>query len=300
MARTPVTLGIVVLAGAGITMLWPTATLAAAADSERAELRDTTGEASAGLEAATSVASTALLRAVAEPEVRDRPDVVITGPAECIRQVSEPLRAGYTGALTFTCTSDIAALQSVADGRVDAAIVTVAFERALPDASLREFNLGDFVTVLVRHDENQVRDLTRTQLDELCRGRTRGWQDLGGRGSELRALSTFSGPVDEARALGVAQGLAAVRERGLSVAQVIARVQRDRAGLGVIAVRQVPDTLPCIAIDGVLPSATSFAAGSYPFGYRLRLVYRAEHRSAVAKLLTFLGSAEGQGVLGAR
>ena len=54
----------------------------------------------------------------------------------------------------------------VAQGRVDAAVVAIAFESVLPDANLREFALGDYVVALVRHDEKQIRVAGR------CRRRT--------------------------------------------------------------------------------------------------------------------------------
>jgi hypothetical protein len=297
MMQRVLTLGIAMLAGAGVTLLWPSPTLAAAATLENSTA---SARASSAELAAPAAAAVPIVRAAAATEAGGADDLTITGPAECIRQLGAALRGAYAEPLRLTCNSDLDALRDVAKGRADAAVVAVAFERTLPDPGLREFTLGDFVVALVRHDENPVRDLSRAQLDELCRGRARGWQDIGGRGSELRAFSTFTGPTDEARALGVAQGLAAVVERGLAADDVIARVQRDRAALGVVALREVDDTLPCIAVDGVQPSANAFAAGSYPFGFRLRLVYRAEHRAGMGKLLTFLANAAGQHALRAR
>lgn len=287
---------IVFMSAAAAAVMWPTPVLAADASAIEASTEVETLPASAVADAART---TAPARAEVGRETGDaeRPDVVVSGPAETTRLLRAHLHADTAPPATFACRSADRAVFDVAAGAADAAIVTMPFEQILGDARLREQTLCEFVVMLVRHRDNHVDNLTRAQLQALCRGRIRSWADLGGERRELCAFSTFTGPADEARALGLGQGVACVRERGLSLAQVVERVARDPGALGIVAVRAVPEDLPCLAVDGVAPSLSAFASGTYPMGYRLRLVHRASPRAPLAALLTFLRGAEGQRVL---
>lgn len=292
------TFSIVLGLASGAAVLWPSA--AHAASSFALDRANEASEASGAADLFAAPAHAAeVVRARVDLEVESpgRCDVVIVGPAESTRALADRLRSAPTTRATFVCRSADRALREVADGHADAAVVAVPFEQISSDGRLRELSLGDFVVALVRHQDNQVTDVSSTQLVNLSHGRVRGWIDLGGARRELRAYSTFSGPTDEARALQLAQGVVAVRERGLTAEQVIERVSRDPGALGIVALRSVADSLPCVSIDGVRPSACAFASGAYPMGYRLRLVHRSDPRAPLAALLTFLRGAAGQQML---
>lgn len=285
---------VIVFMLAGVAaVLWPTPAQAAAADVDPAPVVATASAAPA------LVADGAPERTVVadDIDVATRADVVITGPAETTRLLRAHLSGAETPAATFACRSVDRAVFDVAAGHADAALVCEPFERILKDDRLRELALGDFVVALVRHRDNRVAGLTREQLAAICRGRVRTWADLGGEDRDLHAYSTFTGPADEARALGLGQGVASARERGLSVAQLLERVARDPGALGVVALRLVPEGLPCLTLDGVAPSLAAYQSGTYPMGYRLRLVHRCQPRAPLARFMDYLAGAEGQRLL---
>ncbi|MEZ5966014.1 MAG: hypothetical protein R3F56_19415 [Planctomycetota bacterium] len=283
------------LAGAA-AVLWPSPVRAAAAEEEGLTAPVPASAPSASPMVADTEGSVRT-EVASEVDVAARPDIVITGPAETTRLLRTHLAEETTLSATFACRSVDRAVFDVAAGHADAAIVAEPFESILDDPRLRERALGDFVVALVRHRDNRVDHLTHEQVVAIARGRARTWADLGGDKRDLRAYSTFTGPADEARALQLGQGLTCVRERGLSAAQVMARVAREPGALGIVALRVLPASVPCITIDGAAPDLAAYRTGSYPFGYRLRLVHRAEPRPPLARFLAFLGGAEGQRML---
>jgi hypothetical protein len=287
----PLAAAIVVAAAAA--MLWPLPVHAAAG--ERIARAAAGGAAVPDLAAANgegASARTALAESVALGE-----DLIVVGPAESTRLIEARLRQAFTPSPRFVYRGADQAVREVAEGRADAAIVAVPFEQITADSSLRELTLASFVVALVTHPDNAVADVSHDQLVNLGHGRVRGWADLGGDRRPLHAYSTFGGPTDEARALGLAQGVLDARDRGLAASQILARVGRDRDALGIVALREVPESLPCIAVDGVRPSASAFASGAYPMGFRLRLVHRASPRAPMTALLDYLRGDDGQRLL---
>jgi len=280
------TLVLLFLLAAAAAVLWPTPVFAAPAEAGAAA--HPPGPAAV---AAVEPAAAAPVRRAAvavEPTLLPEAAALLVGPAETTRRLGTLLRSVGAPHAEVTCRDEVSALRDVVAGRADAALLASPFEHLFAAEGLRELALGDFVVVLVRHRANPLPGISRVQLDELSRGRVRSWADLGGEPRELHVLSTFTGPEAEGRALGLPRGLARVRARGLGAAEVLARVARDPGALGVVALASVPETLPVLAIGGVLPSDRAFASGGYPFGYRLRLVHRAEPRAPLSDVRAFL------------
>lgn len=222
-----------------------------------------------------------LSRHVADPTPA-RQGLLLGGSSDALRHM---LAAQGIDGIRFTtkCDEPAAALRGVVSGELDAAVLNVAFEDVLPHAELREVGLADFVVAVVRHPDNRDADVSHTRLAELCRGRARDWA-----GGEPRLFSAFAGAFEEARALRVPFVRAARAERGLSVAQVGSRVAREPAALGLFAASKLPETFAYVSVDGVAPSVEAYAAGRYPFGYRLRLVHRADAKPELRALVAAL------------
>lgn len=256
-----------------------------AAEVERGTLGDLPLEAPSALAAAAphvAAVPAVLTRRHVEPAVASRPGLLVGGAADALRHLAAA--EGVAGVrFTAQCSEPTAALRAVASGDLDAAVLTVPFESLLAHGDLREVGVADFVVALVRHPDNPTADVSHSRLAELCRGRARDWAD-----GETHLFSAFSGAFEEARALHVPFLRAARAERGLSVAQVCARVGRDRQGLGLLAAATLPEGPAYVSVAGVAPSLQAYAAGTYPFGYRLRLVHRADARPELVALLAAL------------
>ncbi len=256
-----------------------------AAEVERGALGDLPLEAPSALAAVAPRAAAVpavLTRRHVEPAVAPRVGLLVGGAADALRHLAAA--DGVAGVrFEARCAEPISALRAVASGELDVAVLTVPFESLLPHGDLREVGVADFVVALVRHPDNPAAEVSHSRLAELCRGRARDWA-----GGETHLFSAFSGAFEEARALQVPFVRAARAERGLSVAQVCARVGRDRAGFGLFAAATLPEGPAYVSVDGVAPSLQAYAGGTYPFGYRLRVVHRADARPEVAALLSVL------------
>lgn len=184
-------------------------------------------------------------------------------------------------------------------------------EERLRFPGLREFLIGTDGIAVVVHPDNPVRSLTREQLRTIYLGGVRNWKDVDGANIDVTLCvltATHSTFTTFANYLGVsAAGVGGVvilsgrigdehstmRVRGQPDSQsVLRQVAEDPGALGFLSyslARSAAETgsVRILALDGVLPSVTTLAAGAYELQRPLLLVTDGRPWGSVADFLSF-------------
>jgi len=143
--------------------------------------------------------------------------------------------------------------------------------RPLKEGEIEKYGLVSFpfaidgVAVVV-NPKNQVGELTKAQLIDVFAGRVTNWKELGGSdaGINLYVREDGSGTreVFEDRALDKGTSVASANVVNSNGAMKTA-VTQDENGIGYVGIGHLDDKLKGIVLDGMTPSQTGAADGSY-------------------------------------
>jgi ABC-type phosphate transport system substrate-binding protein len=200
-------------------------------------------------------------------------------------------------------TSDLGAIERIAAGQADAALIARRLTPAEASAGLFEIELGHHVVALAVHREQPIAGASRDRLREVLTGQRRDWQDLGGPPRALELLILPLGPWSDHAAALLIPGdrfWFGARTMRTEVA-ILDHVARARGALGIVSARalELHGQARALAIDGALPDLAGFLSGRYPYGATLCLVHGRQPPAAVRELVRFVHSEDGTLVLGA-
>ena len=143
--------------------------------------------------------------------------------------------------------------------------------RPLKDGEIGKYGLVSFpfaidgVAVVV-NPANKVGELTKTQLIDVFAGRVTNWKELGGAdaGINLYVREDGSGTreVFEERALDKGTSAASANVVNSNGAMKTA-ITQDENSIGYVGIGHLDDKLKGIVLDGMLPSQSGAADGSY-------------------------------------
>ncbi len=217
-----------------------------------------------------------------------------------VRDVLERGVDGTPG--VFHLTSTRHAIQRVAEGRADLAIVSSAGELTGSGAAVGHAMLGSWIPALVVHPDNPLRNVPSRKLRDLLRGAIQDWSELGGRAGPIRMVV----PGDDDGRAAVARAFVPGDSLGVGIPAAteedrLYKVLNDPFALTVVSTslaHQVGGTV--LTVDGVQPSAPARRRGTYPFGADLYLVHGANPDPATRKLLDRLLGDERDRLIGTR
>ena len=226
---------------------------------------------------------------------------------EIVKALTDAYIAKHSG-VKFDIDSSLGsdpAIKLAADGTLDLGMVSRALkadEKAIVDALV----IGVRATALAVNAQNPVRNVTVTQALGIYSGKVTDWSALGGETTTIMPLvrepgssarATFEDVVFDGKP-GYAPTVLEI-SGGDQMRQAIAAY---RGAIGIIgASRNDPEAVGVriVAVDGVIPTKAALTDGSYKLNRPLYLVARhgSTPKPAIAALLDFIRSAEGQKIL---
>ncbi|MCY1293407.1 phosphate binding protein [compost metagenome] len=160
---------------------------------------------------------------------------------------------------------------------------------------------------IILNPNNPLDSLTTEQLARIFAGEVRTWEELGGRGGEIRlyARDDNSGTYDTFKELVLAahgKTLAATAKRFESSEQLSDLVSQDAHGIGFIGLPYIRQAKAVGISDGdsqaMPPSTTLIATEDYPLSRRLFLYLPPAQQNPWAKaLVQFAHSPRGQAIV---
>lgn len=160
---------------------------------------------------------------------------------------------------------------------------------------------------IIVNPNNPLTSLSTEQLAKIFAGEVRSWEDIGGRGGDIRlyARDDKSGTYDTFKELVLAahgKSLAANAKRFESSEQLSDSVSQDAHGIGFIGLPYIRSAKAVEIADGdsqaMPPSTTLIATEDYPLSRRLFLYLPPGQQNAWAKaLVQFAHSPRGQAIV---
>lgn len=237
-------------------------------------------------------------RSAPEPRLPDEVRVSFTPTAH--RLLGPNVRASLErrGARLRAITeSDRGALGRVERGADDVGVLTGQPAHDEPAKGLVSRVLGYHVLAVVVHEQNPLRDLPRHLLRAVLRGDATLWVHVGvDHGGRVEVASVWDEAFADAAGTVALLGerLAAGTERLDNDDDVCRFVARNPYALGLCslaAVARNAEGVRVLSIDGVAPTLTAYASGSYPFAQPLRILARDARRAS------WIGNELGRGAL---
>lgn len=162
----------------------------------------------------------------------------------------------------------------------------------------------DGVCVIV-YPSNPVKALTREQVRNIYMGKIKNWSDLGGPNMNIVPISrdTSSGTYETFEGLVMnKEKMAANVEYVNSNPQAHSRVKSTSGAIGYVGLGFLDDSVKALEIDGVMPTRSSIAKGTYPVSRPLFLFTNGYPKlgSLIHEFCTFYLTEEGQEIIEAK
>jgi len=206
---------------------------------------------------------------------------------------------------TVTETGSDAAIKLAGSNEIDVGFIS----RPLADAErakVAAVSIGFSGTAVVVNADNPVTNLTKEQLRKIYSGEITNWTGVGGADQPIRAFmrepNAATRTTFEAYVFGGKPTYGKAVTEMFEVEPTLGAIASFRGGIGIASIgsRTANDTrLRMISIDGVAPTQTNLANGTYKIFRPLFLVYSpdaAQVRPGIAAFLEFAKSPEGQRV----
>ena len=214
--------------------------------------------------------------------------------------------AGQAGhaVINFVAGNNATLFQDLAAGELDAILV-----QHIPTSSDYWFNpvAMDALTIVV-HPDNDVRALTRPQIQAIYNGRVDNWADVGGTDSPIILVGRESGA--GTRAIFNQRIMAEQRTSINAVVQsgndpLLEAVASDPAAIGYTMMGAIAEreNVAAVAVDGVPPTPNEAGTQMYPLAVPLYFVAPEEPAgpatagSELRAFLAWLQSPDGQNVI---
>jgi phosphate transport system substrate-binding protein len=190
-------------------------------------------------------------------------------------------------------------IKSAQDGTAD--IGTSSKEVKGNDSTgLKQYNLGKDGIVIAVNNKNGVSDLTTDQLKDIYSGKITNWNQVGGSSGKIDLITREegSGTLDAFQKLVLGNSSmkkdAVVQSSTEAVKQSVAQ---DPNAIGFISYAHMSSDVKAINVNGVAPSDSSIADGSYKLQRPFLFLTKGEPTGETKKFIDWVMSDEGKKVL---
>jgi phosphate transport system substrate-binding protein len=190
-------------------------------------------------------------------------------------------------------------IRTVQQGIVDIGTSSKALKPEEKD-DLHEYVIGKDGIVIAVNNQNPVDDLTVDQLRDIFSGKIRNWKEVGGPDAEIHVIvreegsgtrSSFKSLVmkdEKIRSDAIVQG---------STESVKQAIKSDPYAIGFVSMAHMSSDVKALEVNGVTPSETTIADGSYPLVVPFEFLTKGEPRGAVKDFIKWVFSPEGQAIV---
>jgi len=234
----------------------------------------------------------------------------------------EYMKANPNVQITVAGGGSSVGVKSVANGEVD--IGDASREAKASDVeNIDGVDLDDLVDNVVAYDgiavvvspnvyDNGVTELSMEQVYQIYTGEISNWNELGGpdleiyvndRASTSGTRATFVELIENSSGIALEDfeedgGTLAVDNVGQENSNIVTAVSGSQQGIGYVGLGYVnEDTLPAVAVDGVVPSTSTVKDGSYPISRSLHMYTLGEPTGEVKKFIDYVQSEDGQEIV---
>jgi phosphate transport system substrate-binding protein len=191
-------------------------------------------------------------------------------------------------------------LEQVRDGKVDIGLVSWLAEGQagpLPATVIARDGLA-----LVVHPANKLSGLTLLQARDLFSGRILYWEEVGGTGDEVQAISREDGSGDREAFETLVMGNRKVTLNAIvmpSSRAVVEYVAAHPNAIGYVSMGYADTSLRVLTVEGLAPTPENVSRGEYHLTRDLVLLTRPDAPPEVRAFVEFALSPQGQTVVGA-
>jgi phosphate transport system substrate-binding protein len=230
---------------------------------------------------------------------------VVTGNS-VVKGMAKAWESSGHGNIVMQPFNTASGLDAVAGGSADIAGSARPSSGSAVDGGLTFTPVAWDGLVLVTSPSNPVSSLTLQQVHDIYYGKITNWKDVGGNDAPMDVFAVASpgdGVEFSLRKLLFGRGSQPVAAPRLYVntTQLEASVALDPRAFGVTTLSSVAGNpkIKMLRIDGVAPSASSVASGTYPLFTQLYLVTNPSSPNAAAAkdFVDFTQSSKGEAVL---
>ncbi len=154
----------------------------------------------------------------------------------------------------------------------------------------------DGIAIIV-HPSNTVKSLTKEQAEKIFLGEIKNWKDVGGDNAPilLQTRETGSGTRTTFEELLLAKKLvSSIATPHLSSAIIKQAVAKDKNAIGYDSIGFVDNTVKVVAIDNIVPSASTINADTYVMGRNLYMLVNGKPSGAAAMFMDYMRSLDCQ------
>ncbi len=153
---------------------------------------------------------------------------------------------------------------------------------------------------MVTHPDVPVDGLTRAQVREIYAGAIKNWSEVGGEDVPITVVSREEGSGTRGAFEEMVMGEATITGDAIfqdSNGKVRTSVSSTPNAIGFLSFGYLDDSVKALAVDGVEPTETNAATGTYPVVRPLNMITNGEPQGAVKAFVDFVLSAEGQKIV---
>lgn len=192
-------------------------------------------------------------------------------------------------------------IKALLNGEVDMAGAGRLLTEAEKNQGLVEHFLGWDVLTIIVHEQNPLEDLSLDQLQAVFSGAITNWQNVGGKDAPIVVVTCPKGS-----GMRSAVKKLILKDKDYTSREIVSAIVAESdqqtslfpAGITALSRSMLDaDHVKMIAVNGLVPTATSIADGSYPLVKPLTLVTKGEPQGDLARFIALAKSQQGRAVL---
>lgn len=192
-------------------------------------------------------------------------------------------------------------IKALLNGEVDMAGAGRLLTEAEKNQGLVEHFLGWDVLTIIVHEQNPLEDLSLDQLQAVFSGAITNWQNVGGKDAPIVVVTCPKGS-----GMRSAVKKLILKDKDYTSREIVSAIVAESdqqtslfpAGITALSRSMLDaDHVKMIAVNGLVPTATSIADGSYPLVKPLTLVTKGEPQGDLARFIALAKSQQGRAIL---
>jgi phosphate transport system substrate-binding protein len=165
---------------------------------------------------------------------------------------------------------------------------------------LQEFVIGTDGIVIALNNENNITDLSTEQLKDIFSGKITNWEEVGGADAPIHVIvrESGSGTLSSFQSL-VMEKTNIIKDAIVqsSTEAVKQAVKQDPYAIGFVSFSHMSSDVKAIEINGITPSETTIADGSYPLQVPFLFLTKGTPTGVTKDFIDWVFSPEGQAII---